>query len=221
MDDRIGLEELKAWLLFYADQIEAREGQLNELDAAIGDGDHGVNMVRGMRAVRSRLLDEGAQPIDVGELFRTVAMTLISSIGGAAGPLYGAFFLRASREAGVDSGVDVPVLARMFRAGVDGVRFRGKAELGEKTMLDVLDPAAGALEHSARMGAPVGQALVAARAAAQDGLAATIAMEAAKGRASYLGPRSIGHQDPGGTSSFYLVDALARTASAGGEASDL
>jgi phosphoenolpyruvate---glycerone phosphotransferase subunit DhaL len=209
MSDRIQLAQLREWMLRYADRIDQCAAWLTELDAAIGDADHGANMVRGMGNVRLRLLDSVTQPSDIGDLFRTVAMTLISSVGGAAGPLYGAFFLRAARVAGVETEIDVAQLALMFRAGVDGLRQRGKAEVGEKTMVDALEPAAAALAVAASQGDAPYTALQAARAAAEEGMKQTTGLEASKGRASYLGPRSVGHQDPGATSSFYLVECLA------------
>lgn len=214
MNQRIGLDQLKVWLLRYADRIDQCAAYLTELDAAIGDADHGANMVRGMSSVRARLLDAGAPPVDVADLFRTTAMTLISNVGGAAGPLYGAFFLRASKEADSEVDVDAMRLARMLRAGVEGLRLRGKAELGEKTMLDALAPAVAALEESAARGDLMATTLEGARAAAEEGMKRTIVLEATKGRASYLGPRSIGHQDPGATSSYYLIEALAQVAGA-------
>lgn len=210
MENSIRLDQLKTWLLLYADRIDERAEALTTLDAAIGDADHGANMVRGMRSVRARLTDATSQPADIGDLFRTVAMTLISSIGGAAGPLYGAFFLRAAKEVGAETEIDVATLARMFRAGVEGLQNRGKAELGDKTMLDTLEPAVVALEKSAAQGDSPAIALQAARGAAEQGMIATMALEATKGRASYLGPRSVGHQDPGATSSFYLLECLAQ-----------
>ncbi len=211
MTQEVSLAQLQAWLLRYADCIDAQAEVLTELDAAIGDADHGANMVRGMSKVRIRLLDGSEPATDVAALFRTVAMTLISSVGGAAGPLYGAFFLRAAQapEVAGCTAVNCMQLAAMLRAGAEGVQNRGKAALGEKTMLDVLFPAVGALEQAAVDGLAPADALNAARDAARDGLQATVAMEARKGRASYLGLRSVGHQDPGGTSSYYLFETLA------------
>lgn len=216
MSQDVTLAQLRAWLLHYADRTDEMVNQLTELDAAIGDADHGANMVRGMSKVRMRLLDSSEQAEDVPALFRTVAMTLISSVGGAAGPLYGAFFLRAAQapEIAGCTAVTPTQLAAMFRAGAEGVQNRGKAAPGEKTMLDVLFPAAAALEQAALDGLPLADVLAAALDAARAGLHATIAMEARKGRASYLGPRSVGHQDPGGTSSYYLFETLAGILSA-------
>lgn len=211
MSREITLAQLIDWLVRYADKIDEQARYLTELDAAIGDADHGANMVRGMGSVRARLQDPAEPFNDVGTLFRTVAMTLISSVGGAAGPLYGAFFMRAAKEPNGSSGASITVaqLAQMFRAGLSGLQQRGKAEIEEKTMLDALEPAVDALEQAAANGATVGEALAAARDAAERGMAHTVEIEATKGRASYLGPRSIGHQDPGATSSYYLIETLA------------
>lgn len=212
MSSQITVAQLRQWLLGYADRIDERAAYLTELDAAIGDADHGANMVRGMSKVRQRLADAEGAPADIAMLFRTVAMTLISSVGGAAGPLYGAFFMRAAREPGEgeDGSITVGQLASMFRAGIEGVQQRGKAELEEKTMLDVLQPAVAALEKAAAAGDSPARALEAAVAAAAEGLKHTVELEATKGRASYLGQRSVGHQDPGATSSYYLFESLAQ-----------
>lgn len=219
MSDTLTTEQMRQWLLRYADRIDERAVYLTELDAAIGDADHGANMVRGMSRVRTRLLEPDAATLDSATLLRTVAMTLISHVGGAAGPLYGSFFMRVSKqadaeninhesEAGTPVTLGVHELARMFKAGVEGLQQRGKAELGEKTMVDALQPAAMALTDAAQAGATLEAALGAANSAAEAGMKHTIGMEASKGRASYLGARSIGHQDPGATSVAYLVATL-------------
>jgi dihydroxyacetone kinase-like protein len=161
-----------------------------------------------MERVRSRLLDGREEAGDIGDLLRAVAMTLISSIGGAAGPLYGAFFMHASREFAGCYELNVEQLAQLFRAGYEGVRQRGKASTGEKTMLDTLHPAVVAFEEAAARGESLTDGLGQAVLAAYDGMVQTREIEAKKGRASYLGLRSIGHQDPGATSAFYLVAAL-------------
>lgn len=209
MSQDITLAQLRDWLLRYADLIDDRAAYLTELDAAIGDADHGANMVRGMSKVRSRLLEDVGGCADIGALLRTVAMTLISSIGGASGPLYGAFFMRAAKESNGNASVSLGELTRMFRCGVEGVQQRGKANLEEKTMLDALEPAVDAMEQAVIRGQSPEHALTAASVAAQEGMKHTIALEASKGRASYLGPRSVGHQDPGATSSYYLFATLA------------
>jgi phosphoenolpyruvate---glycerone phosphotransferase subunit DhaL len=142
---------------------------------------------------------------------RTVAMTLISSVGGAAGPLYGAFFLRAAKEAAGHSVITLAELAQIFAGGLEGVQQRGKAQVGEKTMIDALHPAVAALNAAAATQATLATALAAAKAAAEHGMLQTIDLVATKGRASYLGPRSVGHQDPGATSAYYLIETAVRT----------
>lgn len=211
MSEEITLTQLYQWLKHFADYIEAEEAYLSELDAAIGDGDHGANMVRGMATVRARLAEEQETQQSVSGLMRNVAMTLISSVGGAAGPLYGAFFLRAAKDAGSSPTVSLAQLAQMFRSGLDGVQQRGKAVRTEKTMIDAMQPAVEALEAATAAGEPILAALQAACQAANSGMEETIMMQANKGRASYLGARSIGHQDPGATSTYYLFLAAAET----------
>ncbi len=211
MSEEITLTQLLRWLQRYAHHIETQEAYLSELDAAIGDGDHGANMVRGMTTVRTRLTEEQETQQTVSSLMRNVAMTLISSVGGAAGPLYGAFFLRAAKDAGNSSTITLTQLARMFRSGLEGVQQRGKAVRAEKTMIDAMQPAVEALETATAAGQPLRNSLKAACQAAATGMEATIMMQAHKGRASYLGARSIGHQDPGATSTYYLFLAAAET----------
>lgn len=209
-NEEITLEDVRQWLLAYADRIFADEAYLTELDAAIGDGDHGANMVRGMRKVCDWLEKEGQNSPDIGSLLRTVAMMLISTIGGAAGPLYGAFFLRAAKDAMGSQTLTLAQLAALFASGLEGVQQRGKAQVGEKTMIDALHPGVVALAEHAAAGASLSVALLAARRASEQGMLRTIELEATKGRASYLGPRSIGHQDPGATSAFSLFDTAAK-----------
>jgi dihydroxyacetone kinase-like protein len=211
MSEEISLAHLRRWLLRYADLIQEQEGFLTELDAAIGDADHGVNMRRGLTKVRERLLEAGSEFADVGTLLRVVAMTLISSIGGAAGPLYGAFFLCAAKQSEGSVTILPEHLARMLRAGLEGVQQRGKAQLGDKTMLDTIAPAVEAFEAAVAAGRSLSAALRAARDAAATGMELTISLQATKGRASYLGSRSIGHQDPGATSSFLLFQSATET----------
>jgi dihydroxyacetone kinase-like protein len=212
MSQEITLNHFVQWLQRYGEYIDTQENYLSELDAAIGDADHGANMARGMEQVCTRLVEEGAGYPNVSTLLRNVAMTLISSVGGAAGPLYGAFFLRAAKELPSDViGIDLVQLAQIFRSGLEGVQQRGKAHPEEKTMLDALTPAVEALEYAAANGQSFAQALQAARTAAESGMQHTIMLQASKGRASYLGPRSIGHQDPGATSAYYLFVAAQET----------
>lgn len=217
MNQEITLNHFVHWLQRYGEYIDTQETYLSELDAAIGDADHGANMARGMEQVCSRLVEEGADYPNVSTLLRNVAMTLISSVGGAAGPLYGAFFLRAAKELPGDvTQVDLSRLALMFRSGLEGVQQRGKAHTEEKTMLDALTPAVEALEQAAANGQSLTQALRAACTAAEHGMQHTVMLQASKGRASYLGPRSVGHQDPGATSAYYLFVAAQETWGQGG-----
>ncbi|WP_216378202.1 dihydroxyacetone kinase subunit DhaK [Arcanobacterium phocae] len=201
----ISIGMMKRWIGIAAEIIDDNQEQLTELDAAIGDADHGANISRGMTQAYATL--EKSQPDSFTEIGKTVGMSLVSSVGGASGPLYGTFFLRFGQETVDIEELDVPTLAAAFRAGVDGVRARGKAEAGEKTMLDVLMPVADVLE--AYSDAQLQDAISAARQAAFTGRDETVDMVAKKGRASYLGERSIGHMDPGAASAALIVDALA------------
>lgn len=209
MGQEITLAQVRQWLDAYAERIKGQELYLTELDAAIGDADHGANMRRGTHKVSERISDPESRYEDVGSLLRAIAMTLISSVGGAAGPLYGAFFLRAAQVDQEGSTISLAELAKMFRAGLEGIQQRGKAQVGDKTMIDALQPAVEALEAAAAEQRSVGEALEAARLAAEAGMRATIELQANRGRASYLGPRAIGHQDPGATSLYYLVETAA------------
>ena len=201
--------EVASWIRVYAAVIAEHKDELTRLDQAIGDADHGINMDRGMRAVIEKL--DGDEPGDVGGVLRAVAMTLISKVGGASGPLYGTFFLQFGTAAGAVAELSPESWADGFDAAVAGVQARGKAEPGDKTMLDALLPAGEALRAALGEGAGLGAALARASAAADEGVAATIPLVARKGRASYLGERSAGHQDPGATSSALLVGCAART----------
>jgi phosphoenolpyruvate---glycerone phosphotransferase subunit DhaL len=215
-----------AWLLAFAAEVAARRSELTELDAAIGDADHGINMDRGMQAVATKLRDGGAGVASagtpLGPLFKTVGMTLVSTVGGAAGPLYGTFFLELGKAAGDGPTLGAAEWAAAVTAAVAGVQARGKAEPEDKTMVDALLPAAAALRDAAADGATAGGATRAAADAAAEGMRATTPLVARKGRASYLGERSAGHQDPGATSSWLLLEtaaeALAGAAAAAGGA---
>jgi phosphoenolpyruvate---glycerone phosphotransferase subunit DhaL len=200
-------EEAVAWVRTTAAVVEEQAPELTRLDAAIGDGDHGTNMARGFRNVLMRL--EGLSRQDLGSVFKEVSMALIGKVGGASGPLYGSFYLAMGRELGEATEVEDAALAAGLRAGYDAVVVRGKAQLGDKTMLDALHPALEALDAALADGKELGGALDAAEAAAREGVAATIPLVARKGRASYLGERSRDHQDPGATSSHLIVKALA------------
>jgi len=206
MSETVTAAGVRAWLLAFADAVAAHRDELTELDAAIGDADHGTNMDRGMRAVADRLTDDPGGP---AALCKLVGMTLISTVGGAAGPLYGTFFLELGKAAGERTELGVADWAAAFQAGVDGVQRRGKAEAGDKTMLDALLPAAAALRAAGGGDALLDEALLAAAEAAARGMKATVPLVARKGRASYLGERSAGHQDPGATSSWLLLETAA------------
>jgi dihydroxyacetone kinase-like protein len=211
-DSTVSLDRLMAWLGRFSQLVTEQRAYLTELDSAIGDADHGANMSRGMTAVMEKL--DGATPGAADELFKTVGMTLVTSVGGASGPLYGTFFLRMGMSAGSVSSFDGPGLGAALRAGLDGVVARGKAEAGDKTMFDAMEPALGAYDAAIAAGSPIPDAAAAAFAAAENGRDATAPLVARKGRASYLGERSSGHLDPGATSTALLFQALAETLAA-------
>lgn len=208
MSEAVTLEGLQAWVRGFAGLIADNAEQLTRLDAAIGDGDHGINMNRGMKAVLAAV-DGDDSPASAAALFKQVGMVLVSTVGGASGPLYGTFFLRLSAASGEVDALDPAGFAKALRAGLDGIVARGKAEPGDKTMYDALAPAADALDGALSDGDGWAAALVAAADAAEAGRDATTPMLARKGRASYLGERSVGHQDPGATSAALLVRAAA------------
>jgi dihydroxyacetone kinase-like protein len=195
--------DIRAWIGDFAGVIAEHRQELVRLDTAIGDGDHGTNMDRGMKAAVEKL--QATDGDDIGALLKAVGMALVSKVGGAAGPLYGTLFLQMGTSAAGKSELDLAGWTEALDAGVAGVQSRGKAEPGDKTMIDALLPAVEAL----KAGSDLGDALRASAAAAKRGMEATTPLEARKGRASYLGPRSIGHQDPGATSSHLLVQAAA------------
>jgi dihydroxyacetone kinase-like protein len=208
--DVVDVRALDRWVRTFAAQVGEQRDLLTRLDSAIGDADHGANMDRGLTAVVATLADGEASP-GVAALLKKVGMTLVSTVGGASGPLYGTLFLRMAAAAGTRGTLDAQEFATCLRAGLDGVVARGKAEAGDKTMFDALAPAVDALDAGLAAGLPLGEALRAATAAAEAGRDATIPMLARKGRASYLGERSVGHQDPGATSVTLLVAAAAAT----------
>jgi dihydroxyacetone kinase-like protein len=195
------------WMRRFASEMSEHRQELVRLDTAIGDGDHGTNMDRGMQKALQKLDDtELAEP---GAVLKTVAMALVSSVGGAAGPLYGTLLLQMGNAMAGQSEVDLPGFAAATRRGLEGVQARGKAAPGDKTMVDALEPAVQALEQASDLD----EGLRAAAQAAEEGMNATTPLLARKGRASYLGERSQNHQDPGATSTYYLfksaVEALA------------
>ena len=209
--------DIVAWLLAYADALAANRDYLTELDSAIGDADHGINMDRGFQAVVAKLTAQltaklTAQPAapaegDIGATLKGAGMTLISTVGGASGPLYGTLFLGMAAAAAGKPELTLEEWIAAFEAGVAGVMRRGKAALGDKTMIDCLAPAVDALKAAAAEGAGWGSALRGAEEAGRRGMEATIPLVARKGRASYLGERSAGHQDPGATSAHLLLAA--------------
>jgi dihydroxyacetone kinase-like protein len=202
-------EAVLGWIRTCGAAIARDKDQLTRLDADIGDGDHGSNMDRGFQAVQAKLPDVADQ--DIGTLLKTVGMTLVSTVGGSSGPLYGTFFLRMGSAASGKLELSLDDWMAALEAGVDGVVQRGKAGPGDKTMLDTLFPALQALKDAAARGASLADALDASAQAAQQGMLATIPWVARKGRASYLGERSAGHQDPGATSAWLLLQAAAET----------
>lgn len=204
-----------AWLQRVADVLRANRDYLTELDSAIGDADHGTNMDRGFTAVMAKV--SGQDPSDIGALLKTVGMTLVSTVGGASGPLYGTAFMRAGAALAGKATVETADIAAALDAALEGIKARGRATRGEKTMIDALEPAIGAYKASAASGSDVSAALRAAAGAAEDGMRATIPLLATKGRASYLGERSIGHQDPGATSMSLILRAASDAAGANGE----
>lgn len=208
--DTITLDGFTAWLGAFRDRVTEQRSYLTELDSAIGDADHGANMARGMAAVMEKVGTASSATVD--ELFKTVGMTLVTSVGGASGPLYGTFFLRLGMTAGPVAECDAAALAAALRAGLDGVVARGRAEAGDKTMFDAMAPALEAMDAAVASGASLAEATAAARDAAAAGRDATEPLVARKGRASYLGERSAGHLDPGSASTALLFDALAEVA---------
>jgi dihydroxyacetone kinase-like protein len=206
---RISYDDVVAWVRLLAERLHAEKEYLTELDSAIGDADHGINMDRGFTAVMAKL---PALPVgDIGGLLKGVGMTLVSTVGGASGPLYGTFFLQLGGGTAGKADIELGDFATAMEAGIAGIQRLGKAEPGDKTMLEALLPARDALRGGLDRGDAPADALAAAVAAAEQGMLATIPLVARKGRASYLGERSAGHQDPGATSSHLLLKAAADT----------
>lgn len=194
---------VRRWIAEYAEVIADQRQELVALDRAIGDADHGTNMDRGMKKAVEKL--EAVEGDDIGALLKAVGMALVSSVGGAAGPLYGTLFLQMGTATAGRAELDLEGWTAALQAGVKGVQARGKAQAGDKTMLDALLPAVAALDG----GGELADALRRSADAAAEGMRQTIPLEARKGRASYLGPRSVGHQDPGATSSHLLIESAA------------
>ncbi|WP_028708398.1 dihydroxyacetone kinase subunit DhaL [Propionicicella superfundia] len=210
MADTLGAGWALDWIKKTAAVVNAQREELTDLDRAIGDGDHGANLDRGFQAVLVKL--DGATPATAGEVLKTVATTLISTVGGASGALYGTAFLRASKLG--DSDLDAAGVVALLQAGVDGIVQRGKASVGEKTMVDAWTPALAAGNEAVAAGKSPAEVLDAMAVAAQEGAVATEPLVATKGRASYLGERSAGHRDPGAQSTAYVLRAAADAAAA-------
>jgi len=202
----VSKNQIVQWLETTAAVLKENKEYLTELDAAIGDADHGINMDRGFRKVMEKLPSVADK--DIGNILKTIGMTLISSVGGAAGPLYGTFYMRSGMAVAAKEELDNGDVVKMLQAGVDGIVQRGRAQLEDKTMFDAWAPAMVALNGSLDNGDDLLAAIRSAVAAAEQGMKDTIPLQAKKGRASYLGERSIGHQDPGATSSYLVLNAL-------------
>ena len=202
-------ENVLAWIRTYASTIAENREYLTKLDSAIGDGDHGINMDRGMTGVLAKL--DGLEGGDIGTLLKTVGMALISTVGGAGGPLYGTLFLQMGTSAAGKSELSGEDWQAALEAALAGVQMRGKAEPGDKTMVDALVPATDALAQALGEGVELADALRRSAEAAEEGMKATVPLVARKGRASYLGERSAGHQDPGATSTYLLLKTAADT----------
>ena len=203
----VSRQDVLRWLDALQQVFAENQRQLTALDSAVGDGDLGVSLDRGFTAVQAEL--SANPPGDLPAVFKTVATVLIRTMGGTSGPLLGTFFLRAAAASAGRSELAPPDVVALFQAGVDGIQQRGKAALGDKTMLDALIPAVDAMRGALEAGRGQTEILERGAAAAEAGMRATIAMQARKGRGSYLGERSVGHQDPGATGSYLLLKAAA------------
>jgi dihydroxyacetone kinase-like protein len=201
--------QVLGWVEAFSATVAENREYLTRLDSAIGDGDHGINMDRGMKAVQAKL--DALPGDDIGDLLKTVGMTLVSTVGGAGGPLYGTLFLQLGMATAGKSELEPEDWAAALDAAVNGVQMRGKAEPGDKTMVDALIPARDAFSAALAEGASFEEALRRSAQAAEEGVQATIPLVAKKGRASYLGERSAGHQDPGATSTYLLLKTAADT----------
>jgi phosphoenolpyruvate---glycerone phosphotransferase subunit DhaL len=202
----ISKQQVVAWLEASRDVLEENKGYLTELDSPIGDADHGTNMARGFNKLLEKLPNPDEN--DIGKLLKSSGMALMASIGGASGPLYGTFFMRAGDAVKDKQALALEDLTNMLTAGVEGLKQRGRAEVGEKTMIDAWQPAIDALQAGVTNNDDIAAAVEACVQAAKTGMESTTPLIAKKGRASYLGERSIGHQDPGATSTYMLLQAL-------------
>ncbi|EPF7465199.1 dihydroxyacetone kinase ADP-binding subunit DhaL [Serratia marcescens] len=204
-------QQVVDWLMRCGEVFSRERDFLTRLDTEIGDADHGLNMNRGFNKVVEKLPSVADK--DIGFILKNTGMTLLSSVGGASGPLFGTFFIRAAQAANAKQSLDLAELQQMMQEGVEGVVMRGKAEPGDKTMCDVWWPVVDSLGQSAQQNLSVSEALQRAADSAERAVESTITMQARKGRASYLGERSIGHQDPGATSVMLMMKTLAEVAS--------
>ena len=202
-------DQMIKWLERFAALLAENKDHLTQLDSAIGDADHGANMDRGFKAVLGKKTE--LQGKDIATVFKTVAMTLISTVGGASGPLYGTFFLQAGLLAAGKSSISAEEFGALLEKGLNGVIQRGKANPGDKTMIDAMQPAIEAYQKAVQGGESLDGALKKAAESSRKGMKATIPLVAKKGRASYLGERSAGHQDPGSTSTALLFQAAAES----------
>lgn len=198
--------QLTRWLEKCATVLEANKAYLTELDSPIGDADHGANIARGFATIVSKLPTVADK--DIGQLLKMTGMTLMSAVGGASGLLYGNFFLKAATLANNKTELTAAELLQLLEAGQEGIVQRGRAVVGDKTMIDAWAPAINAFQDALSAGQALPTALTACVAAAETGMKSTIPLQARKGRASYLGERSIGHQDPGATSTHLILQAL-------------
>lgn len=205
----ITTEDTVQWLQQLAQVLHENREYLTQLDSPIGDADHGINMDRGFKAVMDKL--PTVANMDIGSILKTVGTTLVSTVGGASGPLYGTAFLRAGMATAGKYELYEADYTSMLEAALEGIRARGKAQPGEKTIVDALTPALAAAREAQAQGLDISHITRSASDAAEAGMKATIPMLATKGRASYLGERSIGHQDPGATSSWLMLKTLADT----------
>lgn len=187
--------------------IEDNRQYLTDLDAAIGDADHGINLDRGFKAVRDKMTQFSDK--DIGTILKNVGMVLVSTVGGASGPLYGTFFMRMGNVVSGKNTLDENDIVAMFEAGLSGIKERGKAQVGDKTMIDSMEPALNELKKALSEGRGLKEAIEAAANNAYNGVLMTKDIAAKKGRASYLGERSIGHQDPGATSAYLMIKTVA------------
>jgi phosphoenolpyruvate---glycerone phosphotransferase subunit DhaL len=205
----VSRDDVVTWIKAVAGMIAENSSYLTELDSAIGDADHGANMERGFKAVINKLPEVSDK--DIGTIFKTVGMTLVSTVGGAGGPLYGTWFLQAGMKTAGKMELTLADWTEALDASLSGIIMRGKAELGDKTMVDALTPAVNALKQAIEENKPLNAALKLSASSAQKGMEATIPLVARKGRASYLGERSAGHQDPGATSTYLMLNVAAET----------